>query len=336
MFASPALDTAIGLILVYLLLSLMCSAANEIIESWLRDRSADLERGIRQLLADDGGTGLARRLYEHPLVFSLFEGAYDPANTRNLPSYIPSSNFALALMDIVLPPTPDDGSGAAGALATGRPTSVASLRAAVAKMQDNDQVKHALLTLIDAAGDNAVTVRANIEGWFNSAMDRVSGWYKRRKQKIILVIGLLVSVLVNVSTITVAKTLWTNQAMRESITAVAEDYINAENQRAQANQATGAAEDPKARLSRSLNELQGFGLPIGWGIPLDWPARNGGAGTIARFAARLLFESLGGWLLTACAISLGAPFWFDLLNKFTVVRSTVKPAEKSPEQPSKA
>jgi hypothetical protein len=42
-----------------------------------------------------------------------------------------------------------------------------------------------------------------------------------------------------------------------------------------------------------------------------------------------------GWLLTALAISLGAPFWFDMLNKFIVVRSTVKPKEKSPEEKSK-
>jgi len=42
-----------------------------------------------------------------------------------------------------------------------------------------------------------------------------------------------------------------------------------------------------------------------------------------------------GWLLTALAVSLGAPFWFDLLNKFIVVRSTVKPKEKSPDEASK-
>ena len=42
-----------------------------------------------------------------------------------------------------------------------------------------------------------------------------------------------------------------------------------------------------------------------------------------------------GWLLTALAVSMGAPFWFDLLNKFIVIRSTVKPKEKSPEEKSK-
>ena len=42
-----------------------------------------------------------------------------------------------------------------------------------------------------------------------------------------------------------------------------------------------------------------------------------------------------GIIFTALAVSQGAPFWFDLLNKFIVIRSTIKPHEKSPEQPSK-
>ena len=41
-----------------------------------------------------------------------------------------------------------------------------------------------------------------------------------------------------------------------------------------------------------------------------------------------------GWLVTAFAVMLGAPFWFDVLNKFMVIRSTVKPHEKSPEEAS--
>ena len=43
---------------------------------------------------------------------------------------------------------------------------------------------------------------------------------------------------------------------------------------------------------------------------------------------------LCGWLATAFAVMLGAPFWFDVLNKFVVIRSTVKPHEKSPEESS--
>jgi hypothetical protein len=81
------------------------------IEARLKIRATTLERAVRELLNDPTGTGLVKKLYEHPLVYGLFQDSYDPKKiTRgnypsgsNLPSYIPAHNFALALMDIVLP-----------------------------------------------------------------------------------------------------------------------------------------------------------------------------------------------------------------------------------------
>src|SRR5437762_14039335 len=114
MFGSDILEIAIGMIFVYLLLSLICSAASELIEGLFKNRATDLERGIRQLLNDPNGTGLVRKLYDHPLVSGLFKGTYDPGKIKDgayqrgstLPSYIPARNFALALMDVVLPAKP--------------------------------------------------------------------------------------------------------------------------------------------------------------------------------------------------------------------------------------
>src|SRR5262245_61554631 len=104
MFNSGILDVVLGLIFIYLLLSLVCTAVNEWIESFLKKRSATLEQGIRELLDDQKNEdGLACELYKHPLVFSLYRGDYKPLVTKkNLPSYIPAKNFAIALMDIVL------------------------------------------------------------------------------------------------------------------------------------------------------------------------------------------------------------------------------------------
>src|SRR5262249_14704988 len=68
----------------------------------------DLERGIRELLApdsDDKGKKLIQQLYDHPLINGLFKGKYVEGG-RDLPSYIPARNFALALMDTVLPALP--------------------------------------------------------------------------------------------------------------------------------------------------------------------------------------------------------------------------------------
>jgi len=346
MFDSAALDVSIGLILVFIVLSLICSAINELFEGWLKHRAIDLEKGIRELLADSNGTGLAKSLYDHPLVSSLFQGHYDPSKLGNLPSYIPSRNFALALMDIVLPAQGATTSGAAGAVAaTPNAADVVAFRSAVASIQGNDTVKRALLTLIDAAGNDIAQVRTNIEQWFDSTMDRVSGWYKRRKQFWIFVIGLIVALVMNVSTVTVATALWTNKTMRDSLVAAANKYV--------AETGTNGTLTPKQQLDSEVMDLESFRLPIGWTLPpsctLPQNGASAAAASVKSEVAALVacaretdplsivnrnpdiwLERMLGWLLTACAVSFGAPFWFDLLGKISIVRSTIKPQEKSP------
>jgi hypothetical protein len=78
-------------------------------------------------------------------------------------------------------------------------------------------------------------------------------------------------------------------------------------------------------------DLDALRLPIGWTkAPL---IRHDSHGKILSTDGEWL-EAIAGWLVTAFAASLGAPFWFDLLNKIMVIRSTVKPHEKSPEESS--
>ena len=67
MFGSVVLDVAIGLSLLFLFVSLICSAIREAIEAVLNTRASDLERGIRERLDDPGGQGAARALYSHPM-----------------------------------------------------------------------------------------------------------------------------------------------------------------------------------------------------------------------------------------------------------------------------
>src|SRR5207237_9483467 len=99
-------------------------------------------------------------------------------------------------------------------------------------------------------------------------------------------------------------------------------------------------------ISEKLNKL---GLPIGWAFAPDEkdkkykddkalhesdvkaymtdPRRTPSGDELPTKAL--------GLLLTAFAVSQGAPFWFDLLNKIIVIRSTVKPREKSREEGTK-
>jgi hypothetical protein len=353
MFGSSLLDVAIGTIFVYLLLSLICSAGNEIIESWLKKRASYLEQGIRQLLDDPSGEGLASKLYGHPLVSSLFPGTYDPkqiskggsyASRSDLPSYIPSRNFALALMDIIQPAQPETDkaaatpSGAAGAIRSPKVSADAEnpltpLRDAIGK-NASGQTQTALLALVDAAGGDIVKARENIEDWYDSSMDRVSGWYKRRAHAIILILGLGVAIALNADTIYIVRSLANDSTLRSSLVAAATEYAK------EPPSEEGTADD---QFSNNIRTIEGLGLPIGWTKDASDPARRSpglpwrdtSPGTWIKDWVRLFYWHWLGWIITAAAISQGAPFWFDLLNRFIVIRSTVKPHEKSPEEDSK-
>jgi hypothetical protein len=226
-FGSAILEVAIGIIFVYMLVAIICSAVREGIEAQLKTRAAYLERGIRELLHDVHGKGLAKSFYEHPLIYSLYADRYSPGATTtkpdllakggNLPSYIPAGNFATALLDIA---------------ARGPDTSLASSPDSPALTLDNvrasilniesEPVQRVMLTAIDAAQGNHDRARANLAAWYDSGMDRVSGWYKRSSQWIIFWIGLAIAVGLNVNTITIADYLYRDDVARAAIVARAE------------------------------------------------------------------------------------------------------------------
>src|SRR3954467_10984889 len=147
---------------------------------------------------------------------------------RKLPSYIPASLFAEALLDRVVrgPVSVDNKAGAnAGqnvnpAQNAGVVISIESLRASAATIQ-NDHVQRAVLSAIDMAQGDLDKVRANIENWYNGTMDRVSGWYRRRTQTILFLIGLGAAAALNVDAITIAKRLNNDKALRQAAVAQA-------------------------------------------------------------------------------------------------------------------
>jgi len=96
-FGSTALEVAIGVVFVYLSLSLVCTAANELIASLMTWRARNLATGIRNLLNYQNNAELLKGIYNHALIQSLYR------NSKKLPSYIPSRTFALALLDMVVP-----------------------------------------------------------------------------------------------------------------------------------------------------------------------------------------------------------------------------------------
>lgn len=324
MFGSTILEVIIGMLFVYLLLSMLCSAIGEYLEAKWNNRAKLLRKGIELLLNDTTGSSsmdLAKQLYAHGLIRPL----YRDANT--LPSYIPSRTFALALWSMAT-------EGESGVT-----TDLRQIRATVGKLPQQE-LRIALLTLIDEANGNLDRARANIEDWYESAMDRVSGWYKRRTTYTMLALGIAISAATNADTINLATALARNSALRDAVVAAAQQRLATTDAGVAPNQQSGpsGSGDADAReaaaaqaVAHAHGEVTALGLPIGW---KGWDASaddlRRAPDTIMDWVLKIV-----GVLLTAFAVSQGAPFWFDLLNKVMVIRSTVKPKEKSLEQPSK-
>jgi len=331
MFGLETLDVAIGVIFVFLLVSILCTAIREGIEGWMKTRAAYLWLGIRELLHDKSATGLASTFYGHPLIYSLFPGDFDKAkvlekprfwaNGRGAPSYLPSRNFAVALMDIAARGPLTSGVTANG----GAPEmSLDNIRANIRNI-DNPAVQRVLLAAIDAAKGDLDRAQLNIEAWFNSGMDRVSGWYKRTTQYWLFAIGLFLAVLMNVNALTIADYLFRTPKVRDAVVNKADAYLKV------AASNAGAAKTSEQQYNEAKTELLSLGLPIGWGS--NWEAA--GRGDVERNDLwNYALLPVLGWLTTAFAATMGAPFWFDLLNKIMVIRSTVKPHEKSQEEGS--
>ncbi|MDQ6611025.1 MAG: hypothetical protein M3Y64_01220 [Gemmatimonadota bacterium] len=315
MFGSVILDTAVGLVLIYLLLSLVSACIREWFAGVLKIRSTTLATGMHQLLGDEQ---LMKDLYEHPLIVSLYRGnSYEEARkNRDLPSYIPARTFSAALLDLIV--RGRDVKSPVQAGAASRVMTVENVRAQIAQIA-NVRVQRAVLSAIDSAEGDLGTLQNNIEHWFDSTMDRVSGWYKQRTQLWIFLIGLILVIIADADSLSIARRLYVDPAQHQVAVGFATSM----------SKGTGDS----VTLSQANAKLEALSLPlVGWNaVPLQgiWP-------TWEEFTRILLHSrnALFGWIITALAISLGAPFWFDTLNKIMIVRSTIKPHQKSPEEGS--
>lgn len=263
MFGSSILDVAIGLTLVFLLTGVLCTALMEAVSSALALRSKTLEEGLRQLLDDPAGTGLAAELYSHVQISGL-SGA-------GKPSYIPAENFARALLDILFPRPAGD-----------LPPTLDEARRIAEKMPKG-RVQDMVLTLIGEAGNDVEKVRTRIETWFNAGMDRVGGLYKRKTQWIILAIALITCLVANIDAVQIGNRLNSNAVLRSQLVAIAEKTVS---------KPAGEVTAP-AGVAASAADLKALDLNLGWSgegpgeNPVLWTFRKALGILIAALAASL-------------------------------------------------
>jgi len=393
------LNVFIGLAFLYLLYSLFATIILELINNFLKLRATNLIFTLKRMLYDERKSGrvygfwnaflgffgkisnsknmeLYRSFIKQPAIKYLGNGGF-----FNIPSYLTATDFSKALIDSVK----DKGFVES--------TALAKVHTGLNEFfpEDSETKKH-ILSLLSDANNDLEKFKILVENWYDSTMERAIGWYKRKTQLILLLIGMVMAFGLNLDTLEIAKTLSKDKTARKHLVDMSMAYMsNNEKFIVKYSQVdtNGIISDSvaqakidtllqvKKELEKDMadaNALINAGWPEGKRFKIDTTTDTSKAGRISFYKNRAAIERadsclhdtlLGvifpanvnkkefqkfvnkkyngkksiyklssykrwmwyhhflGYLLTALAISLGAPFWFDLLNKLVKLRGSM-------------
>ncbi len=327
MFNSQFIEVGIGLVFVFLLMSIMVSGLNEIIVSIFNHRGKHLKDAITTALQDPANKDWTNLVYDHPLVDTLKK------TDKKLPSYISSIVFAKSLIDVI---AKENEGTTQNTILQSKSNPIQNFTDGLNTLQPGS-VKTLLSSFVTDAQGDYEKLKINVESWYNEYMNRISGWYKRRIQRTLFIIGLLFAICMNVDTIRISKTLWENAVLRESVANAAEGFVSA-NKNSGQTQSDTTFDLQIEKIKSGYAELGMLNLPIGWNLSIvekKWLSEKYSKKSILQYymvQIQLFFSGIGlsaliGWIFTGIAISFGAPMWFDVLNKLINLRHSVKGKE---------
>lgn len=322
MFGSGILDLVIGLIFIFFIMSLVCSAIREIFAN-LRDlRYRHLRDWFKNIFEDDN---VCDEIMNHHLIAGL--------TTKNKkPSYIPNNIFSTVVFDLFVSKwgkkegAEDD------------PNTTQGLTF------DFDELKQAIVNskvlkpdlkriLVQFAGESKDLshFRTRVEVWFDQAMSEAAGTYKQRSQWWILLVAILATVALNVDSVAISRFLYENPEVRENFADLATSFERDSTFKAiklselpmKLDSTSNAGDSLLVKIEVSIEEIKAYKeLMTNASLPIGWNEKT----AMAPFT-RDWWTRFFGWLMTALAVSMGAPFWFDLLNKLSNLRSSSKPPQ---------
>lgn len=190
------------------------------------------------------------------------------------------------------------------------------------------RMKRAILQIYNESHSNMDSFRERLERWFDQAMERNAGTFKKQAQKSVLIFSIFVTILLNVDSIGLIQYFYSHPAEAARVADAAEKMMaDSTTARRLNSMQDSTTKQLLAEVKAGISELRELKLPMGWRKEV----------LTAKFCkpdgfliAGNVFMTLLGWFLTAIAVSLGAPFWYDTLNKLVDLRSAGKKPAPAP------
>jgi len=353
MTGNTAIDVVIGLIFVYTLYSLLTTTVVEIITTNFQLRGRNLARAIRRMLDDTilelNKTKSKRRqpvfsekFFKQPLIKYMASGHI---RLFNKPSYLQPRNFSMALIQLLK----DESKNI---------KSIEEQIESVLKNYNHTETGKLLSSLWENAKGDMEKFKLSIENWFDDTMERATGWFKKWMVYITFVTGFIIAGLFNADTFQIVKFLSKNPEARKQIVQLAGTIT--ENEKLFGTVLDTTLHDrllsDSVLIEKFNNDpaLQEFAADsVNTAVITAYQTLTERLDTLYAISQEsqnimsferkkhtwFLFDSwpnFWGCLITALALSLGAPFWFDLLNKIMRLKSSIfKPSEEPDKTNSK-
>lgn len=275
----------IDVALALILFYTVLSLAASTIQEWVASLMGLRSSNLKEGVGRLLDSKVTEEIYNHPLIKNM-------AKANGKPSYIDPKTLSTVAVDLF----GRDTNGQTFAQRTGQ-----DIMQTINEISDDSPLKPILKGIAAGGVKDAEDLNAKLADWFDEGMSRIGGWYKRKTKYIIGVIAVVLTIATNASTLHVMEELWNDEALRANLAASAVAATNA-----------------PAGETASLPEPAAF--PIGWKCQ-EKDAKI----TCGEELSQELPKRLIGWLLTIVAISLGAPFWFDLLSKVAKLKAAGSP-----------
>ena len=348
MSSFPILDLVIGIIFIYFILSIISSSVIELILTGMKARATLLEEWLFRIfdktITQPDGTKLrlGQAIMDHCSVTAL-------SKTGKATSYIDSKNFTSALLEKITfdPANPKSiAKDIDEFIEAMDKTSILSTEFKRVLLTYAYEAKDTYKALSDKTVSEVELFRGKVENWYDSSMDRLTGKLKKRYSRpATLIVAVVVTALINADSISIAKYLYSNSEARTKIAMQAYDATNdtalvrkvQQMKLASDTSSEGAKnlQEFKNTISKKITDINKAKQGLNDVMPLTWKAGelNDDNG---KFSGLLLFSKITGLLVSILAIMMGAPFWFDLLNKISNMRGTgSKPPLSSSEEDKK-
>lgn len=352
MTGNIALDVAIGLVFVYCLYSLLTTTITEFIAIIFQMRARNLKKAIARMLDDENSSFLSAKFYATPLIKYLSRGRiFKIFGIYSKPSNIQPEIFSQALI-YLLKEDKQEGMD---------PVTTIKNKLELLDGGRNSETKKYLLFLLNEANGDIEKFTKSVEKWFDATMERCTGWYKKNMSFITLFLALFIATVFNVDSFRIIGALSTDSKARDQYVQMAGQLI----QNPLFTEPTPVFDTTLYnRLLTDPNLMQKAGNDS---VKLEKLAADSATSHLLTTQKVLLarmdtlyklseqprkilsfertdklcciwwyynFTNFLGCLVTAIALTLGAPFWFDLLNKLMKLRSSIS-VGKAPENSEK-